>query len=224
MLHAEIIVLSATDFPPYEFENPKDGLRGFDVEVVEAAFQRVQIASEFVFLPWKRALEKTKLGMFTGIFSCSHRPDREEHFIFSDMISSSTHGFIVRQDFDGFEPSSLQEAKGLKVGSVLGWVQSDIMKEAGANVITYRSDELAFRALMKSVIDYTYLPLEASKFKAMQLGISKDMRFTNIYENKLYICFSKKSPNVEEVARKFNEGLAAIRADGSYKKIHDKYR
>ncbi|WP_419904240.1 substrate-binding periplasmic protein [Kiloniella sp.] len=223
-LRAEIVVFSATDFPPYEFEKPEEGLRGFDLEVIEAAFARMKTSTSFEFLPWKRAVEQTKRGLFAGTLSCSHKVDREEFFIFSDPISYSSHAYFVRQDFKGFQPTNTVEAKGLKVGAVLGWAQAEIMVEAGADVMTYRSEELLFRDLLKGVIDYAYLSLEASNYRAKQLGHSNKFRTTQTKTKELFLCFSKNWPNVEDVVLKFNEGLAAIKADGTYDAIHAKYK
>ena len=224
MLQAQTVVLATLNYPPYEFETPQNGLRGFDVEVIEAAFKRVNISTEFKFIPWKRGVEQTKVGKFAGIFSCSHKVEREEFFIFSAPISSQTEGYFVRKDFSGFEPSSLEDAKGLTVAVILGWAMADTMKDAGANIVTFRTEKLVFRDLLKDLIDYAYLSLESSGFGAMKLGITNKIRTIKIQEKKLYVCFSKKWPNIEGVIYKFNEGLAALRKDGSHDRIHARYK
>ncbi len=223
-LWAESVVISATDYPPYEFANPEGGLRGFDVEVTEAAFERVGFSSEFKFFPWKRALEMTRQGNFTGILSCNYNDKRAQTFFFSTPISRSTDGYFVRKDHKGYEPSSFEGAKGIRVGAILGWVQGKLLTEGGANVVEYRSEELAFRDLLKGVVDYILLTREGSGFRAMQLGISNKIRFLKVREKSLYLCISKKWPNAEQITQKFNEGLAAIQADGTYDAIHSKYR
>ena len=223
-LLADSVVLSATDYPPYEFAEPEGGVRGFDVEVIEAAFDRVNISTEFKFLPWKRALEQTKVGIYTGIFSCSYLPDREEFFLYSDQISRQTTGLFVRRDFDGFEPRSFEEVKGLKVGGVLGWGMLKVVEKAGAKVITDRSEKKVFNHLLKRTYDYAVLNLEPSGYQALKMGISKDVRFLKIKEKNLHLCISKKWPNAKEVVRNFNKGLAAIRSDGTYDRIHKAYR
>jgi len=131
-LQAESIVLFATDFPPYEIEKPIDGLRGFDVEVIEEAFNRAQISTEFKFYPWNRALELTKRGVSTGIFSCSYRAEREGFLIYSNPISRQTDVFFVRSEFNGFEPASLKESKGLRVGTVLGYPLCQLAEVRGS--------------------------------------------------------------------------------------------
>jgi len=224
-LQAETLVFSTMNYPPYEIAEPEDGLRGTDVEVIEAVFKRFQISTEFKFLPWKRALEMTKLGQFPGIFSCGYSLERAETLIFSEPLASSTDGYFVRRDFDGFEPSNYEEdAKGLKVGSVLGWWQAKAMEEAGADVVTYRSQELTFRDLLKGLIDYAAMTLEGSQFWAKKFGISGEVRYLPTKKKSIYLCFSKKWPGIEEIVRKFNEGLAAVRADGTYDAIHAKYK
>jgi len=223
-LQAETVVLISLDYPPYEFQTPQNGLRGFDVEVIEEAFKRVNTSAVVKFLPWKRGIEQTKAGSFAGIFSCSHRVEREEYLIFSAPISRQTEGYFVRSDFAGFVPTNLKAAKELKVATVLGWAATKTMDEAGANVTEYRTVGLVFRDLLKGIIDYSYLPLEGPIYKAMNLGISKDLRFIKVREKNLYICFSKQWPNIEKIVQKFNEGLAAVRKDGSYDRIHARYR
>jgi len=224
LLKAETIVLTSVDSPPYEFAVPQDGLRGFDVEVIEAAFNRSQVLTEFKFSPWKRGLEQVKLGIVTGIFSCGFRAEREAFIIYSAPISRQTDGYFVRSNFDDFEPTSLQAAKDLKIATVLGWTQVNTMADVGATVLEYRTVELIFRDLLKGLINYAYLPLEGPIFKAKQLGQSNKFRFIKVLEKDLHICFSKKWPNIEELVKKFNKGLISVQKDGTYKRIHDRYR
>ncbi len=223
-LRAETILISATDFPPYEFAQPKDGLRGFDVEVVEAAFDRVGIDTNFSFFPWKRAVAQAKLGLNTGLLSCSYLPERDEYFVFSDPISEASHAFFLRKNFEGFVPSRIEDAKDRKVATVLGWAQAKIMKSAGAELVTYRSEELVFRNLLKGVVDYAYLSLEASRYRAKQLGFSEKLRQVSTTKKTFHICFSKKWPNIEKIKNKFSKGLSSIKADGTYEQIHSKYK
>jgi len=221
---AETVILSTTDFPPYEFANPENGLKGFDLEVIEAAFKRVGIETEFTFLPWKRAVEQSKLGQFAGLFSCSYLADREEFFIFSDTISESGHAYFLRKDFSGYEPTNIEDAKSLKVASVLGWAQLDIMKDAGAQVVAYRSEELLFKNLLKGMVDYAYLNLQSSRYRAKLLGLSDQLRYIPTTKKTFHICFSKKWPGIEQIVPKFSRGLALIKEDGTYDQIHNKYQ
>jgi len=94
----------------------------------------------------------------------------------------------------------------------------------GAEVVTYRLSELVLTNLIYGRIDYAYIPFESSIFQAMQLGISEEIRSIKILEKSLHICFSQKWPNIEGIVKKFNRGLELIRADGTYDRIHAKYR
>ena len=224
-LQAETLVFSTMNYPPYEIAKPEGGLRGTDVEVIDVAFERVQISTEFKFFPWSRALEMAKQGVTTGTFSCAHTLEREKLFIFSDPLSQSDDAYFVRRDFDGFEPANYEEdAKGLKVGAVLAWWQVKSMESAGANLVSYRTMELVFKGLLHGTIDYAVLPLQGGQFLALQLGISKSVRYLKVREKNIYLCFSKKWKNVEAIVPRFNDGLAIIKKDGTYDRIHAKYR
>ncbi len=61
--YAETVKMAVdADYRPNEINPPENGLRGFDVEVVEAAFARVGITAEMNFIPWSRGKSMTKLG------------------------------------------------------------------------------------------------------------------------------------------------------------------
>ncbi len=111
---SEVARIGACDYPPYEFAYPEDDKRGFDVEVAEAAFQRVGIDTVFEFYPWARAIQMAMDGELTAVLSCVDKPKRREFFIMSDPISVSTRVSIVRKEYDGPPLNSLMVSlKGL---------------------------------------------------------------------------------------------------------------
>ena len=221
---AETVVLFALDWPPYEIENPTNGLPGTDLEVEEEAFKRVGISVRYEFMPWARQFNLGKLGKVAGLTVCAYRPEREEFFLFSDTVSHGTDGFMMRRDFDGPELKTLEEARGLSVGGVTEFSSMKILQEVIPDAKGFRSDRVALLNLRKGIVDYIYVPIEASAYIAKQMGISEELKFTEIKVRDYYICFSKKWPGVEDLVAKFNKGLAEIKADGTYNTIHDKYR
>lgn len=221
---AEMVPLGAYQWPPYEINKPKNELRGTDLEVIEEAFSRIGLSVTFKFLPWKRQMLMAKRGEIAGVTVCAWRKEREEFFLFSDVVSYATDGFFWRRGFNAPELKSLEDIRGRKVGGGLGYQSFKTLQEVVPNARSYRTEELALNHLMKERIDYLYLTKEVSEFIAKQLGISGKLNFSKITQKTLHICFSKKWSGVKGLMTKFNKSLAEIKADGTYKKIHDKYR
>jgi len=65
------VLFACNEFPPYKMEKSESGLRGFDVEFLEEAFNRAGIPLNIVYMPWKRSLAQAQIGKVNGICSCS---------------------------------------------------------------------------------------------------------------------------------------------------------
>ena len=73
---SDVARITACDYPLYGFEHPDGDKRGFDVEVVEEAFQQMGLTAVFEFYPWARALQMTKDGEVTALLYCIDTPER----------------------------------------------------------------------------------------------------------------------------------------------------
>ncbi len=212
-------------FPPYEFENAVDGLRGSDIEVVEAAFQQVGIKPVFEFLPWVRAVELVYAGEAFALLTCAKNKKRESHLYFTDVISSGTRGYFYRAEETNPGFNSLAELKNQKVTAVRGYATQMSLEEAGVEHIAARSDKIALNLLHGGRVDFFYGIKEADFFIAKQLDLSQHIRFHPIGEAREYkLCISQKWPGAKELLAKFNRGLAVIKSDGTYQAIQQKYR
>ena len=213
------------NFPPYLLKNPdEDGLRGFDVEVVIEAFRRVGTEADVQFLPWKRVISLSKEGRIAGAVSCVRQTEREAFFWFSEPISFSTQTFVYTNRYNGRTLKKVIDAKGLKVLVVAGYSAETELKEAAVSYETAVSDQAAIIRLLERPYDVFYTVREFMEYTARKQGFSDRISFFDISRNPYHLCISKGWPDSEKVRKDFNEGLAEIIADGTYKKIHDKYR
>jgi len=223
-LQAEELVISGSNCPPYEFEKPEEGLRGSDLEVIEAAFARVGVTTRFKFLPWKRALEMTINGNFPAVMTCGITEGRAKVLTFSDPLSHATSGFFIRRDYEGPKPKTIEEAQGLRIGAILGWLHVKELQKTGVDVKTYRTEDIALRDLVKGEFDYLYTDKETTGFKAKQLGLSENLGFVTVLQRDYYLCFSRKWDNVEDLVIRFNDALKQVKQDGTFERIHSRYR
>ena len=224
--HSDDVALRifAVHFPPYEFEAPEEGLKGFDVEVVEALFLRLGKPVKIEFMPWTRAVKTVFDGQAMALLSCARRAEREPYVYFSSPISLATTGYFQRiEDLDpGYQ--TLEGLRGQKVVAVRGYSTQESLTELSIEHLAVRSNKLALNILSSARADYLYGYKEGNQFIAKQLGLSDKLRFHPLSSENYHLCFSKFWPQAEALLEAFNQQLKQLKSDGSYDAIHDKYR
>ncbi|CAE7466626.1 tcyA [Symbiodinium microadriaticum] len=207
---ADAIVL-AVHYPPYEMSEPVDGLHGFDHEVVIEAFRRTGVEAQVVYVPWTRAVSDTTNGLSPALLSCAKNAERTKVYLFSDPISQDTYGLYYRKDFRPPDIQKLEDVIGQSVASVSGYASL-------AKLV--RSEAAGFQMLALGRFDFLYSGKQATDFQIMQHGMTGLFGFVETESWQYHLCFSKKHPRTPELRPLFNKGLAEIRADGTYQKIH----
>lgn len=222
-LSADVITVLAVDYPPFELENPVDGLHGHDHEVVLEAFQRKGLPAEIIYMPWTRAVSDSRNGLSPGLLSCAYNDDRAQVYYFSDPISTDVYGLYYRR---GFQPDSIRnfnDLRGKSVAAVAGYIGFEALAKAGVDPIDVRSDIEGLKMLKLGRFDYLYSGKPANDFHIMQLGMSEDFDFLELQGWDQHLCLSKAFPGAQDLLKVFNEGLAEIKADGTYQAIHARY-
>lgn len=220
----DAVTILAVHYPPYEMSEPINGLHGFDHEVVLAAFDRVGVDAKIVYVPWTRAVSDTSNGLSHALLSCARNAEREQKYRFSDPISQDTYGLYYRKDFSPPPIGTLTDVIGHSVASVSGYASLAKLVEIGADPIEVRSEVAGFQMLALGRFDFLYSGRQATDFQIMQLGMSGAFGFVETENWDYYLCFSRKHPQTDTLLPLFNEGLAELRADGTYQAIHDRYR
>lgn len=218
------LTLLATHYPPYEMEDPVEGLSGFDHDVVIEAFARTGWRANIVFVPWNRAVAEVRAGNVAGVLSCAYRAQREEFAFYSEQLSSSTDGVFFRRSQPEADISAHTDLAGRKVGAVSGYTTHAKLADFGIDPIDVPDDEAGIRMLDIGRLDYFYNGRQATEFLVKQLGLSGRFDFATISDKPLFLCLSKAFPNSETILRDFNRGLAAVKADGTYAMIHARYK
>ena len=219
------VIFMASDYPPYDIANGAIDNQGFDVDVILAAYNKTSTNIKVEFLPWKRASAIAAKGLSAGLITCAKTKHREPLFYFSDPISFNTVAIIVRADYQGPELTTLSAAKDLKFGGVLEYASNKYLEAENLPYKTYRNDKLLLRDLNAGVIDAIIAPKEATFYIAQQMGIANKLKSYNFLEGRSYhICVSKQYPDAENLLKLFNKGLTELKQDGTYQRIHQRYK
>ncbi len=130
----------------------------------------------------------------------------------------------MRGDFSGASPATMSDVRGLKTGGILENSTLKSVQEVNPDTMKFRTIKLAVQNLIKGVFDYFYQIKETTGYVTKLMGVTGELKFAAIKAKYYVVCFSKKWPDAENLVNKFNKGLAAVKADGTYDAIHDKYR
>ncbi len=206
-------------------ENSPSGLPGFDVEFLREAFDRVGIPLEIQYMPWKRALDTAKKGEVSGVCSCSYTKEREAYLLFSEPLGKASSGLfsLASQNFE--EVQGLEEVGKRSVGAINGY--NLIKKLEAAKVqrtFELSSEKQGLQMLLKGRIDFYYSYEAPARYYLSQLQDAQKVKYQELSSTDYYSCFSKPAPGSAELLKKFNRGLAEIKADGTYDAILKKYR
>lgn len=224
---AETITVGAEDdWAPYSSVVERRA-QGFAVDVVREAFGAVNVTVNFEVLPYVRCLAQAKAGHIIGCFDA----------VPNQMISASylwhAHPlFTTRMNvyaLAGSKEQGLSAARleGRTVGVARDYEYGD---EFDLNTKIVRrvvdKNEHGFKMLLARRIEYMAAEeriANALFAKYPQTFGGKFKMVGTVATPGLYMAFTKTTPDGAKYLAKFNQGYAAIRANGRYRAIERKW-
>ncbi len=211
-------------YAPFESQNEKGEIVGFDIDVVKAAAAKAGLEVKFVNTPWEGIFNALKQGdRDLLVSSITITDERKQSMDFSDPYFDAHQLIAVKADS---KIARFEDLKSLKVGVQNGTTGDEtITRLQGKNsqdIKRFESTPLALKELETGGIDavvadngvvVNYVKNNASnKFKTVN-----DPAFAPEHYG-----IAVKKGNAELLA-KLNQGLAAIKADGTYDRIYATY-
>lgn len=205
-------------FPPYEFYDGEN-IVGIDAEVAKAIADKLDmelVIDDMNFESILPAVQSGKADM--GMAGMTVKPDRLESVNFSDSYAKGVQVIIVKEDSSIASPDDLA---GKKIGVQLSTTGDAYASEdfGDENVEKYSSGAEAVLALSQGKIDAVIIDNEPAKsFVKGTEGLK--ILDTKYADEDYAICFAKDNT---ELMEKVNGVLKELIADGTFKKIIDKY-
>jgi polar amino acid transport system substrate-binding protein len=208
----KVRVASDATWPPFEMvdETTKE-LVGFDIEMVTAIAAEAGFEVEFINVGFDPLLAGISQCQYDAAVSAiTIMPDRAENMLFSDPYLNA--GQIVTVKIDNTTINSKDDLSGKTVGAQIGTTGAiEVEAIAGATLTTFDTVDLAYLALQNGQIDAGFVAQNADKLK-MVGSVFTDENYG------IAVC----KTNTELLA-KFNAGLAAIKANGTFDALLAKY-
>jgi polar amino acid transport system substrate-binding protein len=209
------------EYHPFNYVDEKTGeLTGFDVEIGKAIANYHGWEANPVATPWSGIISGLKSNKFDAIIgSMGITEERLQQVDFSSPYYFSGAQLFVKKDSDikGIEDLTDQSV----VGVALGTSYEPVAREHTQAVSTFESDVTALRDLstsknLEAVITDRLVGLIAIEETGFEIKMAGDLIFTE------EIAIPVKKGN-QELIKKINEALEAIRADGTYEEISNRY-
>ncbi|MET7983255.1 MULTISPECIES: transporter substrate-binding domain-containing protein [unclassified Streptomyces] len=216
---------TCTHLPYPPFQSEIDGkVQGFDVSLIDLVAKNLGVKQQILDTPF----ENFKTGAFLNSGDCdlaaagmTITPERAKNVDFSDPYFDATQAVLVDK---GAGVTSLADvkSKGVKLGAQAQTTGEDYAKKQGFDPVSFETSDAVLNGLRTGqvkavIIDYPVVQgwlknkANADAFKVVD----------NLNTGEQY-GFTVKKGNTKLVAA-INKALADAKADGTYKKLYEKW-
>ena len=216
----ELTFAMEPSYPPFETTNEKGEIIGFDVDIANAICKEIQATCKFKGEAFDALIPNLKAKRFDASISAIDITDaRAKQVLFSDAYYDSTASYVTLKG-----KSTLESAKNVGVQNGTTFQQYTVAETKQYTTKAYASLQSAILDLKSGRIDMIFgdtavLADMISKEPEMQF-VGEKVANKKYFGNGLGIAMHKSN---KELAEQLNKGLAAIKANGEYQKIYDKW-
>ncbi|MBF0441783.1 MAG: transporter substrate-binding domain-containing protein [Oligoflexales bacterium] len=228
------LIIPWEEYSPYQFRE-NNVVTGIDYEILNEVLKRMNCRYVAPVSPWKRTLAGLETGEVDISGSASITEDRKKFAYFSDSyVISQNVMFVQRGEGSRYDFNSLKDVlnapKDFTVGVTNMYEYGDDFAAASkdpkftSHLVTSQSEDITMRILINKRITAAIANKYTGLWFAKGMGaLDKiEVHKMKISEDPLTFIFSKKSIN-EDFVKQFNAHLKAINADGTLKKIIEKF-
>ena len=206
-------------YPPFEMTNEKGEIIGFDVDVANAICKEIQATCSYQSQPFDGLIQGLKQKRFDAAISGMGITEaRKKQVLFSEPYFASSAAFIAKKGTDFAKVKNV----GVQNGTTY---QSYVSKEmSNYSMKSYASYQEAILDIQNGRIDAIFgdVPVLVDMItKTPELAFVGDKVDNETYfGHGLGIATNLKN---QALIDELNKGLAAIKANGEYQKIYDKW-
>ncbi|OUR97239.1 hypothetical protein A9Q84_13010 [Halobacteriovorax marinus] len=223
---AEVVTIAAEDdWIPYARE---DGT-GLSNDIVKAAFKSVGVEAKYKIFPYSRVLHYLESGEYVAGFNVPADASSRKKFILGkeklfDAVSAYYEN--ITSPMKAKNRDELRNAK--RIGVVRGYGYGDhfsnLVKLGRISKEVTSSEISNLKKLALGRIDSTILYRKTSEILISKLKLVQKIKYA--FDNEVtpvYLAFSRLHKKGRYYAKKFDEGMRNIRANGVYQKIVASY-
>ena len=216
-------------YEPFTFKTPDGQPTGFDVDIAKALCDQIKRKCVFVEQAWDSMIPGLMAKKYDVIISSmSITADRLKQIDFTDKYYNTPSRIVVKKTVKFSGPASL---KGMKIGVLKSSTQEKYalgeLKPAGVEVISYDAEDQVYLDINAGRLDGVVADFVEATGGFLSKPEGKDYTLVgpDLYIEKYFGIGAGIGLRKGEAALKteLNAGIKAIRGNGVYKKINDKY-
>ena len=211
-------------YAPFEFQNEKGEIVGFTVDVLSAVAAKAGIDIKFVNTPWEgifNALQQGDRDILAS--SITITDERKQTMDFSDPYFDSVQLIAVKTNSKIKKFADLKKLNvGVQIGTTGDEVLTKLQGKTSTHIKRFESNPLALKELEAGGVDAV---VADNGVIANYVANNPGGKFKTVSDKNFVpeqYGFAVKKGNSELLA-KLNEGIAAIKGDGTYEAIYAKY-
>jgi len=198
-------------WPPYSDKNGN----GISKDIIQAAYNSVNVKVEFIAVPYARALKMTELGQVDGAFNVTKQKSTIEILNFGKIpIFQATASFYYHNDSAMNFISANEIPEETSVGVIIGYEYGDKyeINKSRFSEIRVTSQTQLVELLRKKRIDVAIMFDDVVKSKLEKMGLNlNDIKKGKInHKSDIYVAFSK-SKDTKNAMKLLDQGLVNIK-------------
>ena len=227
--YAQPLRIVTEKLPPLQFNQSDGAITGAMVDIVNLLLQRTNIESSIEMFPWARSYQMALERKNTLIFSMLKGEDREDKFIWIGKLFAINSYLVALKSHGTINIDSIEDAKKYSVGSIRQDLAESYLRKNGFTedenlylssdytvlwqmLFSHRTDLAATNSIL-----WKY-EIEDSNLDPKQIEIV--YQIPNIASD-LYLAASIGTD--KKIINQLKEALAAIKSNGKYQQILQKW-
>jgi len=211
-------------YAPFESQNEKGEIVGFEIDIVRAVAQKAGLEVKFVNTPWEGIFNALKQGdRDLLVSSITITDERKQSMDFSAPYFDAHQLIAVKGDSKVTRFDDLKDLRvGVQTGTTGDETVSKLQGKNSTNIKRFESTPLALKELEAGGIDAV---VADNGVVINYVANNAASRFRTVNDPAFVpeqYGIAVRKGNADLLA-KVNRGLAAIRADGTYERIYAKY-
>lgn len=207
-------------YAPFTFHDDTGALVGFDVEIGRALAEQLGVEAEFVEGPWDGLIAGIDANRYDVVINqVGINADRQAKYDFSEPYIASKAALVVRGD--NTDITSFESLSGKKSAQTLTSNFGKLAESFGAELVGTEGFDQSIALVIQGRVDATINDsLSFFDFKKQQPDADVKVVATAADADFSGVLLAKGKP---ELLAAINEALVAIKADGTYAEISQKY-
>jgi arginine/ornithine transport system substrate-binding protein len=216
-------------YPPFSYVTPEGQLAGFDIDIAKALGAAMGAQVELVAQDWDGIIPALLANKYDAIIaSMSITEERKKKVAFTNKYYQTPAKFVCKKGT--MKEFSREAIKGKKVGVQRATIHDNYLTDnygKDVEVVRYGTQDEAYLDLVAGRVDMLLADSVALSDGFLKKPEGQDYQFIgpDLSDPKWFgegagIACRKED---KDLVAMFNKAIAKIRADGTYKKIQDKY-